>query len=70
MWRASDEQELGPDRDHVGSHVGSAPILKVLCPGLATVRHTNPRERQLLTLLRLSRASGSSLAVHGYGAED
>jgi hypothetical protein len=24
MGRARHEQELGPDRDHVGSHVGSA----------------------------------------------
>ena len=34
IGRAWNEKELGPDRDNVGSHVGSAHDLEILCRGL------------------------------------
>src|SRR4029453_1073320 len=50
MWRASDEQELGPSRDHVGSHVGSAHDLESRCAlGLATLRAPHRLERRYPT---------------------
>jgi hypothetical protein len=46
MLRALREQELGPDRDHVGSHVGSAHDLESRCAQvLGPLRDTDLRER-------------------------
>ena len=52
MRRAGREQELGPDRDHVGSHVGSAHDLESrLHPGSRALRGTNLHECLALRVL-------------------
>jgi hypothetical protein len=52
MRRAGREQELGPDRDHVGSHVGSAHDLESrLYPGSRALRDTNLHECLALRVL-------------------